>query len=289
VLLFFLIPFLVVILILLSIYAARCVHSYKVQPRLLYHPQLSVDVKSRNKTIDHEEITFQTGDGVTISAWYVPYVPVEGAEKPKGVVLFCHGNAGNISQRIDTFNIFRQLGLSTFIFDYRGYGKSAGTPGEKGTYRDADGAWNYLVKEMKVNPGEIIVFGRSLGGGIASYLAQKYQPRALIIESSFTSIPDLASAGRQRAPLKLLIRFKYNTIGRLKNIRCPALIVHSPDDRLIPFSHGQALYEAANHPKKFLRIKGDHPYGFIHSKGIYIKGLRDFVNDLHIGLNGANV
>jgi fermentation-respiration switch protein FrsA (DUF1100 family) len=283
VLLLFLLPLLAVAFILLSIYVARWTHFYRVQPHLLYHPQLSVDVRSRDKNVDHEEITYQTGDGVTISAWYVPYVPVEGAEKTKGVVLFCHGNAGNISQRIDSFNIFQQLGISTFIFDYRGYGKSAGTPGEKGTYRDADGAWNYLVKEMKVNPGEIIVFGRSLGGGIASYLAQKYQPRALIIESSFTSIPDLASGGRQRTPLKLLIRFKYNTIGRLKDIRCPLLIVHSPDDRLIPFDHGQALYEAANHPKKFLRITGDHQYGFLKSGSLYVEGLREFINELKQG------
>lgn len=263
-----------------------CVRFYRLQPRFIYRPHTNVDIRSRSKVIDHEEITYQTKDGVTISAWYVPHVspvPVEEAEKPKGVVLFCHGNAGNISQRIDTFNIFRQLELSTFIFDYRGYGKSAGTPGEKGTYRDADGAWNYLVKDMKVKPGEIIVFGRSLGGGIASYLAQKYPLRALIIESSFTSITDLASGSYRWGPLKLMIRFKYNTIGRLKDIHCPVLIVHSPDDRLIPFDHGQALYEAANPPRKFLRITGDHLNGFLKSGSLYVEGLREFISELKQG------
>jgi fermentation-respiration switch protein FrsA (DUF1100 family) len=283
VLLLFLLPLFAGAFILFSIYVVRSTHFYKIQPHLLYRPQLNVEVRSRDKNVDHEEIIFQTEDYVTISAWYVPYEPMERVKKTGKVVLFCHGNAGNISQRIDTFNIFRQLELSTFIFDYRGYGKSAGIPGEKGTYLDADGAWNYLVKEMKVKPVEIIVFGRSLGGGIASYLAQKYQPRALIIESSFTSIPDLATRGQRRTPLKLLIRFKYNTKDRLKHIHCPVLIVHSQDDRLIPFDHGRALYEAANPPKKFLRITGDHQYGFLKSGTLYVEGLKKFIRELKEG------
>jgi pimeloyl-ACP methyl ester carboxylesterase len=283
VLLFSILFFLAVILVPLGIYAVYCVRFYRIQPRIIYHPHDNLDIKSKDRTIDHEEIFYRTADGVMISAWYIPCVShaaEKGVEKNRGTVLFCHGNAGNISRRIDSFKIFRRLGLSTFIFDYRGYGKSEGIPTEKGTYRDADGAWNYLVKEMKVKPEEIIVFGRSLGGGIASYLAREYHPRALIIESSFTSIRDMGAVRFRWLPLKFPLRFKYNTRARLKHIRCPVLIVHSPDDRLIPFSHGQALYEAATPPKKFLRIDGDHLYGFIRSKRIYIKGLKDFIDGL---------
>jgi pimeloyl-ACP methyl ester carboxylesterase len=288
------------ILIPFLIYIGYCVHFYRIQSYFLYSPQFGLDIKSKNKTIDHEEITFQTTDGITIFAWYVPFIPKAShaaddsntpeelkelippgvPENSRGVILFCHGNAGNVSQRIDSFEIFRELGFSTFIFDYRGYGKSRGKTTEKGTYRDAEGAWNYLVREKKVKPEEIIVFGRSLGGGVASYLAKKYQPRALIIESSFTSIPDMAKALFPKLPSILLLRFKYNTRERLRDIHCPVLIIHSPDDRTIPFVCGEVLYESANPPKKFLRIKGDHLYGFIKSKKKYIKGLREFFDEL---------
>ena len=291
---------LVVIFVPFLIYVRKCIRFYRIQSHFLYNPQLELDIKSRNKTIEHEEITYQTTDGITIFAWYVPFkpkvskaadnsktpgelkesIPSEVPRKSRGVILFCHGNAGNVSQRIDSFKIFRELGFSTFIFDYRGYGKSKGKPSEKGTYRDAEGAWNYLVREKKVKPEEIIVFGRSLGGGIASYLAKKYQPRALIIESSFTSIPDMVKILFSKPPSRLLLRFKYNTRERLKDIHCPVLIIHSPDDRTIPFVCGEVLYKTANPPKKFLRIKGDHLYGFIKSKRKYIKGLRKFVDKL---------
>lgn len=291
---------LIVILFPFLIYIGYCIRFYRIQSYFLYSPQFGLEVKSKNKTIEHEEITYQTTDGITIFAWYVPFIPKtphagDDSNAPaelqepvspgvpvnsRGVILFCHGNAGNISQRIDSFEIFNKLGFSTFIFDYRGYGNSEGKPTEKGTYRDAEGAWNYLVREKKVKPEEIIIFGRSLGGGIASYLAKKYQPRALIIESSFTSISDIAKALYPMLPSKLLLRFKYNTRERLKDIHCPILIIHSPDDRTIPFVCGKILYETANPPKKFLRIKGDHLYGFIKSKNTYIKGLREFFAEL---------
>lgn len=297
--LFSLLFLLIAVLVPFLIYVRKCIRFYRIQSYFIYNPYFGLDIKSRNKTIEHEEITYQTTDGITIFAWYVPFIPKvnqaadnsktpdelkepispEFQEKSRGVILLCHGNAGNVSQRIDSFEIFRELGFSTFIFDYRGYGKSEGKPTEKGTYRDAEGAWNYLVREKKVKPEEIIVFGRSLGGGIASYLAKKYQPRALIIESSFTSITDMA---RAMVPIysRFLLRFKYNTRERLRDIHCPVLIIHSPDDRTIPFVCGEVLYREANPPKKFLRIKGDHLYGFIKSKKKYIKGLREFFDEL---------
>jgi fermentation-respiration switch protein FrsA (DUF1100 family) len=298
--LFSLLFLLIAILVPFLIYIGYCIRFYRIQSNFIYNPHFGLEIKSKNKTIEHEEITYQTTDGITISAWYVPFIPKAahsednpdaGAElqepvppgvpeSSKGVILFCHGNAGNISQRIDSFEIFRQLGFSTFIFDYRGYGKSEGKPSEKGTYLDAEGAWNWLVREKKMKPEEIIVVGRSLGGGIASYLAKKYQPRALIIESSFISISDMARVMFPWLPLKLLLRFKYNTRERLKDIHCPVLIIHSPDDRTIPFICGKILYETANPPKKFLQIKGDHLYGFIKSKRKYIKCLREFFAEL---------
>jgi len=299
----------------LFIYIRRCIRFYRLQRYIIYKPFIDIRINSEDKTIEHEEIKYRTADGRNIHAWFVPYKPgvpvslnVENIPdesvadesessierekesekltvpdtpiKSKGVILFCHGNAGNISQRIDTFKIFSRLGFSTFIFDYRGFGNSIGVPTEKGTYLDADGAWNYLINTRNVKPEEIIIFGRSLGGAIAAYLAQKYQPRALVIESSFTSALDMAVSMYNWLPVKLLTRFKYNTLERLKDINCPVLIIHSPDDLTIPYNHSQTLFETANPPKKFLRIKGDHLEGFLKSKTVYMQGLRDFFTEL---------
>jgi uncharacterized protein len=297
-LILFFIP--ILLLIPFLIYIGYCIYFYIVQRRFIYAPQFDIEVKSKEKVIEHEEVNYRTVDGINISAWYVPFregmsaepesphihkelkepIPLPESVKKGKVILFCHGNSGNITQRIDTFKIFQQLGYSTFIFDYRGYGQSEGEPSEKGTYLDADGAWDYLVTQKKMKPEDIIVFGRSLGGAIASYIAQKYHPLALVIESSFTAITDMAKILFPLLPLKLLLRFKYNTRERLKYINCPILIIHSPDDRTIPFICGKILFEGANPPKKILRIKGDHLYGFYQSKNAYIKGLKKFFIEL---------
>lgn len=261
----------------------------QLQPRLLYSRFGDIEIKSGKKNVIHQEITYITRDGEAISAWFVPFkdnIPEPDDEedpKPKesnGTVLFCHGNAGNISQRIDSFHLFHALGLDVFIFDYRGYGQSTGTPSEKGTYLDADGAWECLTRKLKVKPEEIILFGRSLGGAVASYLAQTYHPRGLILESTFTSIPELVPSVLRFTYFKLPIRYNYNTRKRLKKIHCPVLVIHSPDDQIIPYFHGQALFEAANEPKQFMRIKGEHTYGYLKSKWFYLEGLKDFLGQL---------
>ena len=160
---------------------------YIFQSRYIYFPERSLSADPGSIGLNFESISFETGDGVKLSGWYIP------GENARGVILFCHGNAGNISHRLESIRIFHRLGLGVFIFDYRGYGQSQGKPSEQGTYQDAEAAWRYLVEELKVDPAEIIVFGRSLGGAIASGLAQSQRPAALILESAFTSLPDIAA------------------------------------------------------------------------------------------------
>jgi len=254
-------------------YARHCYRFYYIQPYLVYRPRTNIDVECGEYTIEHERIKYRTRDGILIDAWYVP------VEDAVGVVLFCHGNAGNISQRIDSFKLFAKLKLSSFIFDYRGYGYSEGYPTEEGTYLDAEGAWDYMVNELKIPPEKILVFGRSLGGGIATYIAMNHNPRALIIESSFMSAKVMAGQIFPFAPRSLLLRFKYNSIDRMKDIHCPTLIIHSQEDAVIPYSHGVALFNAANPPKKFLRINGAHLNGFWRSRGIYDEGIREFFKE----------
>ncbi|MBT3233547.1 MAG: alpha/beta fold hydrolase, partial [Calditrichaeota bacterium] len=172
----------------------------------------------------YESLMLPSSNGVKIHGWFVP------SENAKATMIFCHGNAGNISHRMDSIRMFNEMGLNVFIFDYQGYGKSEGKPTEKGTYQDAQAAWDYLVKDRKTDPEEIIIFGRSLGGAIAAWLAKENTAGALIVESTFTSIAAVGQRMYPIIPVKLISRIKYNTLKHLKQVRVPVLEVHSPDD-----------------------------------------------------------
>jgi fermentation-respiration switch protein FrsA (DUF1100 family) len=196
------------------------------------------------------------------------------------VVLFCHGNAGNISHRLDSIRLFHELGLSVLIFDYRGYGQSSGKPTEKGTYRDADAAWHYLVTLRGILPGHIILFGRSLGAPIAADLATRQSAAAVILESAFTSVPDVAAKFYPWLPVRWLSRYQYNTRKKLASIHSPVMIVHSRDDEIIEYANGERLFEAANEPKQFLELRGGHNDGFMVSGKDYIRGLNNFLDNV---------
>jgi hypothetical protein len=240
------------------------------QDKLVYHPVRGIDVTPEAAGLDFEEVSFAAADGVKLHGWFIP------AENPRAVILHCHGNAGNISHRLELLRICHDLGLSTFIFDYRGYGRSEGTPTEDGTYLDAEAAWKYLTETRKVPPGEIIFHGQSLGGAVAANLASKHTPRALILESTFTSIPDWTRS-TALAPFCWVCRYRYDTKAILPNLHCPVLVIHSPGDDLIPYRHGRRLFELANEPKRFVEIRGDHNSGFLVSGATYTEGLRGFV------------
>ena len=215
-----------------------------------------------------------TEDNVTLHGWYLPHAD------SRHTLLFLHGNAGNISHRLDSLNIFHKLGLSILIIDYRGYGQSGGETTEAGTYLDAEAAWNYLINDRDLSGEDIIIFGRSLGGGVASWLAQKHNPAALILESTFTSITDMAALIYPYLPVKWMSRIHYSSIERIDKIHCPVLIIHSPDDELVPYHLGQALYERAEHPKSFMNIGGGHNDGFMSSQPNYGRGIYKFIQQL---------
>ena len=260
-----------IILLAAGIYVLLSAILFFAQSSFVYQPGKTIYITPRDAGFDYEDINYMTRDGIKISAWFIP------AKESRGVVLFCHGNAGNISHRLDTIDIFYHLGLSTFIFDYRGYGRSGGNPTEAGTYLDAEGAWDYLLRKKGLKPGEIIIAGRSLGGPVAARLAEGKNPRVLIIESSFTSVPDLSAGIYPFLPVRLLCRFDYNTRAFIKKVKCPVLVIHSPDDEMIPFGHGLQVFEAANDPKIFLRIRGSHNEGFMASREQYTRGLKEFL------------
>jgi len=261
-----------IVITIAGVYLAFAGYLFVFQSSYIYYPERVLSVAPQSIGLQFESVSFETSDRIKLSGWFVP------SESARGVILFCHGNAGNISHRLDSIQIFHQLGLDVFIFDYRGYGQSEGKPTEQGTYKDAEAAWRYLIEERQVKPNEVIIFGRSLGGAVASWLAQSHTPGGLILESTFTSLPDIAAGLYPYLPVRLLLRFEYNTAESLGSINCPVLIVHSRDDEIMPFSHGRQLFEIARAPKQFLEISGTHNEGFTTSGKRYKDGLHTFIS-----------
>lgn len=263
-----------VILIAAGIYAVLLLIVYLNQSSLLYLPGMpsrELTASPRDIGLIHEDVRLLTDDGVDLHGWYIP------TERARGTLLFFHGNAGNISHRLESLQIFHQLGLNVLIFDYRGYGQSQGQPGERGTQLDALAAWHHLVDIRGESPDRIVLFGRSLGGALAAWLAARVQPGALILESAFISVPELATELYWWLPARWLSRLQYNTRNYLAEVHCPVQVIHSREDEIIPYRHGQSLYEAAHPPRTFLELRGDHNTGFIVSGDNYVRGLETFL------------
>jgi len=240
-------------------------------------PGRALDASPADIGLAYEDVQIDTSDGERLHGWFVP------AAEARGTLLFFHGNAGNISHRLESIVIFNRLGLDVLIVDYRGYGQSTGKPSEAGTYRDARAAWDYLVDVQHAAPVSIVVFGRSLGGAVGAWLASGLpadaQPAAVIIESSFSSGADMARRLYPIYPVRLLTRLKYPVVEYTGRIACPVLVVHSRDDEIIPFTMGQAIYAAARQPKAFIELRGDHNAGFWISREEYTAGLATFLGE----------
>lgn len=204
--------------------------------------------------LDVEDAWFEAADGTKIHGWYVPH------ESPRAAVLFCHGNAGNISHRIETLQILHhRMGVSVLIFDYRGYGRSEGRPDEPGVLADARAARKWLARRENIDQTEIVLMGRSLGGAVAVDLAAQDGARALVLESSFTSICDVAAYYYPWLPIRAMMRTRFDSAGKIARYKGPLLQSHSKSDTIIPFRFGHRLFEAANEPKQFIAFEGiDH-------------------------------
>jgi hypothetical protein len=247
---------------------------YIMQPQFLYNPLQEVIYTPDELGLDFEDVVLPSADGLKLNGWYVP------ANSSNPTILFCHGNGGNMMHCLDSVNIFYNLGLNCFIFDYRGYGKSEGKPGEEGTYLDARAAYDWLVNVKKISPNNIIIFGRSIGGSIAAQLASKVAAKSLILESTFTSYADMGKKFYPYMPVRWFARFKYSTIDYIKDVHCPVMIIHSRNDELVPFEFGLELYESANEPNEFVEIYGSHNDGFLVSSERYKKAWLDWLKFL---------
>jgi len=255
------------------VYAVVVLLVFVFQQHLVYLPQVARELVAtpRAANLDFEEVQLRTEDGEMLHGWWVP------AQTARGAVLILHGNAGNISHRVEYLTMFNSLGYASLIIDYRGYGRSSGSPTEEGTYRDAEAAWRHLTEARGLKPREIVIMGESLGGGVAAWLAFKHPPRALVLASTFKSVPDLGAQIYPWLPVRWLARIEYNNLDRVRQIAAPLLIAHSRNDDIIPFTHGEALYAAAHEPKQFLVLSGGHNDSFLFMRREWVRAVGAFL------------
>lgn len=254
---------------------ALMLFAYLFQEKVIFPATAIIDRTPSSEPFNwkYEEIYLEVDDERTC-AWYIP---LEGADK---TVLFSHGNAGNLAGRLESIQLLRSMGFSVLAYDYGGYGLSTGRPSERRIYEDVDAAWKYLTEDRGIDPATIILFGRSLGGAATAYLASRVKPGAVVLESTFTSLPDVVRDMPLGRFLSKGIRHHFPTLDRVPSIQVPLLVVHSREDTLIPYKHGVAIFEAAAEPKQFLEIRGDHNMGFVQSMEDYAAGWKRFLDTM---------
>jgi hypothetical protein len=245
------------------------------QAKLVFVPSRRLDWTPALTGWPYADVQPVASDGVALHAWFFP--PPATNPAPKRVVLLLHGNGGNISHRSPTYDLLRRAGLGVFAPDYRGYGRSKGRPTETGTYLDAEAAWHWL-RRNGFEASNIVVLGESLGGGVATELALRQPVGALILQSTFTSIPDVGAELFPWLPRRFA-RIHYDTRRKLPRLRCPLLFLHSRADTLIRFAHAQANFAVANEPKWLREIMGDHNNTFDTPEGraVFLQAVQEFL------------
>jgi hypothetical protein len=246
-----------------------------LEQKALYYPTHQIQVTPQQIGLSYEDVYITAHDKVRLHGWFIRNL------NAKYTLIFFHGNGGNISHRLDKIETFYKEGLNIFIIDYRGYGKSEGTPSEQGLYSDALAAYDYLDQRTDVDSNKFIVYGESLGAAVAVDLATKGKVAGLIMDSAFTSVPEMAKAKSVWVP-GFLISTKMDSLSKIKRINVPKLFIHSPNDEIIPYYMGEKLYGAAVAPKGFLKIKGRHNEGFLVSKQLYAQGIARFLKELGV-------
>jgi fermentation-respiration switch protein FrsA (DUF1100 family) len=238
--------------LLLGTYVAVLLLMWFFENALVYHPTPADVYWLRPPSPDVRDVVLQSSDGDKIHGWWLP------SDGATGALLYLHGNAGNLSQRGSAVLQMRDtLGVSVLIIDYPGFGRSSGVPTEQGCYRAAEAAYAWLTDVAGIRPQEIILFGKSLGGGVATHLASRKDHRALALVKTYTSLPDVGSYLYPWLPVRLLMSNRFDSLGRIAACRRPVFVAHGTTDELIPFALGQRLYEAASEPKEFLAMP-DH-------------------------------
>lgn len=269
-------PLLSLLLLAAGAWALLALLMFAMQSRLLFQPGIpgrALAGTPADLGLAFQELRLQTADGTVIHGWYVPPPPGGSGYS----VLHLHGNAGNISHRLAWLPILQRAGVGALLLEYRGYGQSEGAPSEDGLHLDAQAGWDWLRGERGLPAERILLFGESLGGAVAARLATEVDAAGLVLFSAFTSVPDIAAHHYRWLPVRQLARLWFPTGDYLASTRMPVLLMHSPDDEIVPFAHAHALLQAAPEPRFFIQTTGDHNGGFLQSESLITEGLRAFV------------
>jgi uncharacterized protein len=242
----------------------------------VYHPDRILTTTGAELGRPFEDVWFKTSDGAGINGWFFP--AATNSARAQFAVVLCHGNAGNIGDRLDAAAALLATGVNVLLFDYRGFGRSPGRPGEEETYRDAQAAYHWL-RERGFAGTNIIAFGESLGGGVAAELAVRVTVGGLVLQSTFTSIPDVGAELFPWLPVRWLAKIHYATRAKLPRLQVPVLVMHSRTDELIPFHHGQQNYAAANSPKLFWELTGSHNEA-VEDRAHFTAGVEKFLRQM---------
>ena len=243
-----------------------------IEHRFLFFPETHIYYTPDRFGLTYEDVTYRTDDGETINAWYVP----ASADAP--VLVFCHGNAGNISHRLPNIQLLASWGISTFIFDYRGFGRSTGEITEEGMYLDALGAYRFLTEDQKIDPARLVPFGRSMGGPVAVDLATRVEAPCLVVESTFTRLEDLVTSIYPDMGLESELTMVFDAETKIEEVGCPTLFIHGDSDDIVAYRLGRALFERAKEPKQFYTIPGAlHNDTFDVAGEEYFRVLTDFI------------
>ena len=245
------------------------------EKHLIYFPTRAHEVTPAGLGLASEEVELRAEDGVRLHGWFLP---VKGSRL---TVLVCHGNGGNVSHRLDRVLLMQsRLNVDTLLFDYRGYGKSEGSPDERGTYRDARAAYRWLVARGH-GPERVVLFGESLGSAVALQLALEVEARALVLESPFASVPEMARAVYPFLPLWPFVRTRYDNVAKVARLRMPLLVMHGERDEVVPFAQGRRVFDKAPEPKRFFAIPGaSHNDTYVVGGEPYWRALREFLEGL---------
>ena len=257
--------------------------AYFMDRRFIFYPDPVIVTTPDAYGLPFDDLTIETSDGISVHGWFIPAAAERTpAGAPPFTFLMLHGNAGNISHRIDWAKLYRdRLGVSVLLLDYRGYGKSEGEPSEKGTYLDGEAAVAALSERDDVDASRIVLVGHSLGSAVATELALRHPPAALVLESPFTSVAEMAKSIIPFLPVGIFLSTRYETREKIANLACPLLVMHGEHDEVIPFEQGIRVYEAAPEPKTFFRIRdAGHNDTYIAGGEPYIQAYVRFLASL---------
>lgn len=261
-------------------YASATAYLRLKEKSFVFHPaERGVALPAPSLKLRQHRIAYGSTDGTALTAWIVP---AAHADSTGMWMLICHGNYGNIGygQRPEFYAFARDLGLNLFAFDYRGFGESAGTPDESGLYDDAMASYRYLTDSLHVPSSQIVIFGHSLGSGVATELASRVPAAALVLEGAFTSVVDRGQELYPILPVSLLATQRFASIEKIGSVEVPKLFLHSPEDEVIPYAHGERLFAAAHEPKRLIAVRGGHMDAYTLDKATYFGALGELLQQV---------